>query len=82
MTYRDASSPMHFLEGELNFCHMCLDAAGPKPTANVLTAVRRGYDTVCSCLVTVRDAAALTRIDSKLSRLRERLLPFSIAGSR
>jgi hypothetical protein len=76
-----ASSTMHFLEGELNFCHMCLDVAGPKPTANALTTVRQGYDTVCCCLATVRDAAALTTINSKLIRLRERLLRYSIAGS-
>jgi hypothetical protein len=79
--YSDASSPLEFLESELDLCHMFLDIAGPKPTASILAKVRQGYDTVCDCLGTVRDAAALARMNAKLSRLRERLLPFSTPGS-
>ena len=75
-TYADARVPLEFLDSELNLCHMLLDIAGPKPTANVLVKLRQEYETVCTCFGTVREASALAALTSKLTRLQKRLLPF------
>ena len=80
-TYRDASSSHDFWESELDLCHMFLDVAGPKPTPSTLEKVRQAYETVCYCLGNVRDTVTLPRVNAKLSRLKERLSPFSTAGS-
>jgi hypothetical protein len=66
-----------FFEGELNLCHALLDIAGPKHLTGLIAKARLGYENAMLWIGTVRDPIKLSRITTKLDRLRQRLSRYS-----
>lgn len=69
---------IEFLERELEICQTFLDTAAledddPERRAVAEKNAWTGYDTVLMWIGTVRDGAALERLNAKLARLEQRL---------